>query len=669
MADKPIIRINIDSEEFDAFQARFKEYQAELANQPEQWKATNGKIGEARNAFDEAAASFFSLTRKAQDPNFAGAFTKAAKNSTAAEKSWKNIAGSIEKATKGMTGLARMSLNLAAFGGLFGSGMALAGAVFGTTVEAGSHLASLNKNARTLGLKPGEEQVFNDVYGRAGGDTALLSKMAAAKTDPTQWRYLQAAGISVDDIKNKDASKLAAEFLEKGGAAFKAHGENGGMWAQAMGLTNFADVNSLRLAGSYNHEDYEKMGKQYDTELPKVAVDQKLADASTQFISDLKLIGDELKNNFFAALVPLEPMFKDLAKEVGDAFTAYAKSGELKEDIDTVIEAFHKLGEGIRWINSMMPSFTLDPKKMAPEDRWAYEHGKTLWENGKKSFAEIKKTLGFGGGEGPNVPKEDMKENGQFKPVQNRNFYLQALEHQQGLPEGFLDSMEDIESKRGKSNVGPMTKYGQAKGPFQFLEGTAKQYGVTDRFDEKQSAAGASLYMKYLKGHYQGDMEKATAAYNWGEGNLDKSLANKDHTGDWKQYLPKQTSDYLKKMAEHGVNLNGGAAKLDTMKKNGEDGFHPIMKVEKEDAENAPNGGADVSDKSFISNALMRLSQSIDGLQKTFADMGVGHSNTFNAGPGTPRPPSQPGNHPHINVTVTTPAGSSTNVTTGGISQ
>lgn len=92
------------------------------------------------------------------------------------------------------------------------------------------------------------------------------------------------------------------------------------------------------------------------------------------------------------------------------------------------------------------------------------------------------------------------------------------------------------ESSRGKNMLGPMTKYGQAKGHFQFLDGTAKEQGVTDPFDLTNAATGAAKYMGSLMQRYNGDLQKALAAYNWGMGNVDrKGMAN----------APWETRDYV----------------------------------------------------------------------------------------------------------------------------
>lgn len=87
---------------------------------------------------------------------------------------------------------------------------------------------------------------------------------------------------------------------------------------------------------------------------------------------------------------------------------------------------------------------------------------------------------------------------------------------------GLINALFMQESGGGKHVLGPMTKYGRAKGPFQFMDDTARAYHVKNPFDVNESADAAGHMMRDLLDHYGGDLQKALAAYNWGAGNLDK---------------------------------------------------------------------------------------------------------------------------------------------------
>jgi hypothetical protein len=95
-----------------------------------------------------------------------------------------------------------------------------------------------------------------------------------------------------------------------------------------------------------------------------------------------------------------------------------------------------------------------------------------------------------------------------------------ALERQHGLPAGLLNSIFMAESSGGKNLLSPKG----AQGPFQMMPGTAAQYGLhgSDVYDTAKSAAAAAAYLDHLKTMFHGDMTKAVAAYNAGEGNVQK---------------------------------------------------------------------------------------------------------------------------------------------------
>ncbi len=61
-----------------------------------------------------------------------------------------------------------------------------------------------------------------------------------------------------------------------------------------------------------------------------------------------------------------------------------------------------------------------------------------------------------------------------------------------------------------------------AKGLMQLMPATAKRFGVESRLSVKQNIKGGTKYLKFLMRHYKHDMRHAAAAYNAGEGRVDK---------------------------------------------------------------------------------------------------------------------------------------------------
>ncbi|MBJ8463090.1 tape measure protein [Acinetobacter nosocomialis] len=114
-------------------------------------------------------------------------------------------------------------------------------------------------------------------------------------------------------------------------------------------------------------------------------------------------------------------------------------------------------------------------------------------------------------------------------------YNFSGIESKYNLPAGTLSAIHMIESR---GNARAYNKTTGAAGGFQFLEGTAKQYGVKDRYDLAQSAEGAGKYMSYLLKLFKGDLEKAVRAYHAGEGNVQKGKGiGKYNNQYWKDFM------------------------------------------------------------------------------------------------------------------------------------
>lgn len=160
---------------------------------------------------------------------------------------------------------------------------------------------------------------------------------------------------------------------------------------------------------------------------------------------------------------------------------------------------------------------------------------------GKLSFSELNLNRGALGGTGINVG-DNFNPRRVHGGMLNHEYFA-ALEKQYGLPPGWLQSQFMRESAGGtmlRSKAG-------ALGPMQFMPGTAAQYGmhggeVYDLAISSKAAArmAQDLYRKY------GNWDEVRAAYNFGQGNLDKLIARNKKAGlPWYAGLPAETRNYV----------------------------------------------------------------------------------------------------------------------------
>lgn len=100
--------------------------------------------------------------------------------------------------------------------------------------------------------------------------------------------------------------------------------------------------------------------------------------------------------------------------------------------------------------------------------------------------------------------------------------------------------------------------HGRAAGPWQFLSGTARDFGITinDWYDGRRdfvAATGAALdYLEYLSDLFDGDWALALAAYNAGQGRVGRAIRRNAARGlgtEWHELpLPRETLGYVPKL-------------------------------------------------------------------------------------------------------------------------
>ncbi len=104
-------------------------------------------------------------------------------------------------------------------------------------------------------------------------------------------------------------------------------------------------------------------------------------------------------------------------------------------------------------------------------------------------------------------------------------------------PQTFIRQIND-ESGFQTDIVSPRGAIGIA----QFMPDTAKGLGFDPRDPEASLKGAAHLMASYLK-NYNGDYEKALAAYNAGSGTVSKAIVRGGE--NWKQYIPQETIHYI----------------------------------------------------------------------------------------------------------------------------
>jgi len=659
----PIIRIPLDSAEFDEFTDKFMRYQKKLEEQPQAWAGTNKGIKNTKSEFDAMGKAFSNVVKASIDPKFGRTFDTFKKTSKESEKSWEKISKDIRASAKEMESLSRMA---SGFGGLVKglgiAGLAIGGlaSIYNMVRDAASGVAAQNKSSKSLGLDLGKETAFT-TYGKSLGlDREDLEAAENAKQDPTLRTPFVTAGLTQDQIANEPADELAWDFARAKAKMFsqweKTNPGTALNQAQAFGWQDSPDQLRL-LAKNYDQGLFDKQRSQYEENWKQMGVDQASADKATAFDTHQEANWQKIETSWHSDILLLTPhldRWSDAATHLTEKF--------LKTTADTINRVAnagdHPTPPGTEpppADGTLAGNMTHD---LAVSGQWLRSHIPALTDVFNDKDAAKAAAQGF-----------------TLDP--NKTAHMAALERAGGMPVGILGATEMNESSGGVNNTNP--KNPNVLGSFQFDAPTAQQYGV-NRYDEYSSEVGAAHKLYDLHKKY-GAWDKAVAAYD-GFAGLDKDIAK--YGDNWKDHIAEfqksgETEQYLRKLAWQGVDLSKGqaaggpftetgaakAAMLDPGESviNGKpgtiDGFQMVPYDDK-----APDTAAQADDKGTIAQYLDRLH---DG----FADIG----NALREGGGSQfamPPASRPTNNNQqapvqVSLNITQPAGSNTNVSMGGI--
>ncbi|MFU2146679.1 transglycosylase SLT domain-containing protein [Hafnia paralvei] len=268
-------------------------------------------------------------------------------------------------------------------------------------------------------------------------------------------------------------------------------------------------------------------------------------------------IGSALKG-----LTDLKDSIKGVGIEIAKLLNINLKNWTLKGDIEDLTKQFGEFGKMMTMIGDLLNAIK--------EGNWkeAYATGKQLMSQGQDQPDALSpvtdsansaadwfqsktgldpRSIGrwMRGENEPEQRAQSARRQHSSPLLDKMGGMFAGLEKLYNLPMGLLRGVAQTESA---GNPNAVSRVG-AKGLFQFMDGTARDMGLSgaDVFNPMKAAEAAAKYLSQLLKANGGDLDKALASYNWGIGNVQKhGLA----------LMPKETRNYIPRVKSNMVSAS-----------------------------------------------------------------------------------------------------------------
>ncbi|MDR4265264.1 lytic transglycosylase domain-containing protein [Klebsiella grimontii] len=432
---------------------------------------------------------------------------------------------------------------------IFG-GLAQLNALTGQNFDVwGQDASSLAKTSLDALRKISDPNLRRQVGLSLGFDDATLQRNQEGKFLPDVDRLTKSSGIT--DASTKGAKEFTAAWAELGQNLDTVKNQI------YVGLIpTIRDLNGLLIEWSSGNAKSSSFFKE---------LKRDINDITGIDLGSWTLSGDlrNLKDNF--------SMLGKVLNHLGNALNEL-NNGNFSKAADEFKKAWYGTEDGKPTGNDALPGVTDNAKSTyedstykkyndilnkylpewlggAPSSKKREQDEKSYWDTTKGLLSKIADAIVTPAGAAsmepnvdgyqPNVPLNAQA----AKLGEKGRAFLQAmtgefgaLEGKYGLPAGLLSSVAATESGGDPFAVSPKG----AKGPFQFMDGTARDLGLKgmDVYDPHKSADAAARYLRYLLDATGGDLEKTLASYNWGLGNVQKKGMD-NMPAETRNYVPK----------------------------------------------------------------------------------------------------------------------------------
>ena len=398
-----------------------------------------------------------------------------------------------------------------------------------------------------FGMRRGFQQagLNGDAFIGASGN----ARMALANIkDPTIFGGLTGAaqnlmvlgartGLNINNLG--DPNKALGEFTRYG----KSHSQENLM--QVMAAAGFDPTDAAKIKSGELKSLVDSETKKSNITAAQVKEQENLLVKMGELSSQVERVAQGIAMAFTPAVIEAMDSFgKWIESHQGDIIGFFEKAGDkIKAFTDAVGGAnalLILLAVGLRSNPLVMAAIAATTAANAVDkaNEDAKKEGKNVGDYMYDKVHEEKT---------PFVTWDDIKS---FFGFDEPDQHAQSVKRGQKLTGEIDDLLHGVMMTESSGNPLAYNTSSGAAGAYQFMRSTAIDMGlrvdstVDERLDPEKSRAAAAIYMRQLLNHYNGNVDNALRAYNWGMGNVDKWIAN----GSDISQLPKETREYTGKV-------------------------------------------------------------------------------------------------------------------------
>lgn len=507
-----VIDVPIDDSKFRRFQELFQKYSEQLAKTPGIWQQAGKAQSENVKVAQMMTASMMAQAEHMRE--IAAAEREQQRHLTVASRLWTGIAGSARTVAGSVM---HATVSLVKWAGLLGAagGLLGLGGLYGIDRMAGE-VGEQRRSAMGLGMSIGSMKAFGTDFGRVVSPESFLGGILQMRTNPALSGALWALGVNPGGSE----TQVALATLNALRVRAKATPDSQlGLILQSLPGLQGVSIEDLERMKRMGTPEWMAQMAHFRRDRSALNIADPTAAAWQNFSSQMQRAGQTVFKVFVQGLQPLEKPLEGLSKSFVHVLQVLlSKNGIIEQGINEFAGWLDKFNGKIS-----KPAFLKSLESFASDVGSVAQAIHAV----ANAIANPKLTAYGAGLGGP----PSMMEAGMSQPRSpNFSAFLAAVEKRNLLPAGVMEKLMMAESS-DHSNV--TNTVSGAQGLFQLMPATSKYFGVNP-FDPVQNADAAGRLLGTYYAKYNGDLEKAIAAYG-GLANADKLFAK--HPKDWQSRL------------------------------------------------------------------------------------------------------------------------------------